>query len=81
MGVKKSVVATSAVVSFTRYTAASSLVAASTIRFVLPSASGISHRISASTFGASLHPHPPPWAREVSGGSVGISGMAWSLFA
>ena len=73
---KKSVVATSAWVSFSRQTAASSLVSVPTIRSANGPASGMSFRMSRSTAGASLQPQPPPWAREVRRGSSVV--MAWA---
>ncbi len=63
---KKSVVATSAWVSFRRQTAASSLVSVPTIRFAKAAAAGMLLRISVSAAGAILQPQPPPCASEVS---------------
>ena len=69
MGMKKSVVATRACVSFSRQTAASSLVSVPTMRSANGPASGMPLRMSRSIAGASLQPQPPPWASEVRRGS------------
>src|SRR3954469_4754376 len=68
IGVKKSVVAMSAWLSFNRYTAASSAVSVPTSRS-LGSApfKPLAARISERTAGAILQPHPPPWLYSVSG--------------
>ena len=75
---KKSVVATSAWLSFKRQTAASSLVSVPTIRFAKAAACGMADRISRKTPGESLHPHPPPWASEVRGGSGVLILPVWA---
>src|SRR5882672_12077896 len=65
MGVKKSVVATIACSSFSRYTAASSLDSMPTSRSFGRARSGVLARISDSTAGAILQPQPPPWLNSV----------------
>ena len=66
IGVKKSVVATSAWLSFSRYTAASSAVSLPTSRsFGSAPFSPLEARISDSTAGAILQPQPPPWLNSV----------------
>src|SRR5471032_2232403 len=62
---KKSVVATSAWLSLSLHTAASSEVSVPTIRSEKAAVAGIPLRIDCSTAGASLQPQPPPWASEV----------------
>src|SRR6266581_143551 len=61
MGVKKSVVATIACSSFSRYTAASSLDSIPTSRSFGRPRIGVLARISERTAGAILQPQPPPW--------------------
>src|SRR6266852_4272467 len=61
MGVKKSVVATIACSSFSRYTAASSLDSIHTSRSFGRPRIGVLARISERTAGAILQPQPPPW--------------------
>src|SRR5258707_11802223 len=61
MGVKKSVVATIACSSFSRYTAASSLDSIPTSRSFGRPRTGVLARISERTAGAILQPQPPPW--------------------
>src|SRR5258708_22338 len=65
IGVKKSVVATMAWLSFSRNTAASSLVSMPTSRSFGRVRSGVRARISESTAGAILQPQPPPWLNSV----------------
>src|SRR5688500_15873379 len=65
IGVKKSVVATSAWLSFKRYTAASSAVSVPTSRSFGNPRIGVAARISESTAGAILQPQPPPWLNWV----------------
>src|SRR5438309_5576148 len=65
IGVKKSVVATSAWLSFRRYTAASSAVSVPTSRSFGRPRIGVEARISDSTAGAILQPQPPPWLNSV----------------
>src|SRR4051794_31522368 len=65
IGVKKSVVATSACESLSRYTAASSAVSVPTIRSFGRPRIGVEARISESTAGAILQPQPPPWLNWV----------------
>ena len=64
-GMKKSVVATSAWLSFSRQTAASSLMSAPTISAAAGVVSGFLARISRSTACASLQPQPRPCASSV----------------
>src|SRR5688572_19087718 len=66
IGMKKSVVATSACVSFRRYTAASSHDSVPTRRFGNALVAGALARISLSNAGVSLQPQPPPCASCVS---------------
>src|SRR6185436_6020210 len=66
IGVKKSVVATSACSSFSRYTAASSAVSVPTSRSLVNPLIGADARISERTAGAILQPQPPPWLNCVS---------------
>src|SRR5574337_251266 len=66
MGVKKSVVATRACWSLRRYTAASSAVSVHTSRSGGRRPAGTRRISSASTAGAILQPHPPPWENRVS---------------
>src|SRR5215472_11739589 len=80
-GMKKSVVATSAWVSLSRQTAASSEVSVPTIRSAKAAVAGMPFRMSCRTAGASLQPQPPPWARLVRrtspfGGLGPVSGSA-----
>src|SRR3954465_11351498 len=76
IGVKKSVVATSAWLSFSRYTAASSEVSVPTRRSLGRPRIGEAERMSESTAGAILQPHPPPWLNSVrrifSGAFMGV---------
>src|SRR5688500_12111554 len=65
IGVKKSVVATSAWLSFKRYTAASSAVSVPTSRSFGNPRIGVAARISESTAGAIWQPQPPPWLNWV----------------
>jgi len=65
IGMKKSVVATRAWLSFRRQTAASSEVSVPTIRLAKAPAWGTPARMSRSTAGAILQPQPPPCARLV----------------
>src|SRR5258708_13069090 len=65
MGVKKSVVATIACSSFSRYTAASSLDSIPTSRSFGRPRIGVLARISERTAGAILQPQPPPWENSV----------------
>src|SRR4029079_7507994 len=65
IGVKKSVVATSACESLRRYTAASSAVSVPTISAFGRPRTGVEARISDSTAGAILQPQPPPWLNWV----------------
>src|SRR3954471_10783511 len=66
IGVKKSVVATSACESLSRYTAASSAVSVPTRRSFGRPRIGVEARISERTAGAILQPQPPPWLNWVS---------------
>src|SRR5688572_18799630 len=76
IGVKKSVVATSAWLSLRRYTAASSAVSVPTSRSLGRPRIGAAERISDSTAGAILQPQPPPWLNSVrrirSGAFIGV---------
>src|SRR5487761_2345415 len=74
MGVKKSVVATSACVSFNRYTAASSLASVPTSSAFGSARIGVAASSSVSTPGAILQPQPPPWENWVrrNGASAGV---------
>src|SRR5262245_48318999 len=65
IGVKKSVVATSACSSLSRYTAASSAVSVPTSRSFGKPLIGAAARISERTAGAILQPQPPPWLNWV----------------
>src|SRR6266849_7792879 len=65
IGMKKSVVATTACSSFRRYTAASSLVSIPTSSAGSRNWRGTLARISVSAAGAILQPHPPPDDRLV----------------
>jgi hypothetical protein len=60
IGMKKSVVATSACVSLIRYTAASSADSLPTSKFGNAAVSGALARISLSNAGVILQPQPPP---------------------
>src|SRR5476649_216840 len=66
IGVKKSVVATSAWLSFSRYTAASSLDSVPTSSSFGRLRIGVAASSSVSTPGAILQPQPPPWLNWVS---------------
>ncbi len=70
---KKSVVATRACSSFSRQTAASSLVSVPTSRLAKGPIAGIPAMISVSTAGAILQPQPPPWASEVRRGFAAMT--------
>src|SRR5438093_13360819 len=65
IGMKKSVVATTACSSFRRYTAASSLVSIPTSSAGSRNGRGTLARISASAAGAILQPQPPPDVQPV----------------
>src|SRR5258708_39261263 len=69
IGMKKSVVATTACVSFKRYTAASSDVSVPTRRSAWRRLGSDPFSSSASTPGAILHPQPPPCESDVKRGS------------
>jgi len=80
IGVKKSVVATIAWVSFSRYTAASSLDSMPTSSSFGIARTGVFDRMSESTAGAILQPQPPPWVscvRRTSSEGAFTSSVGW----
>src|ERR1019366_7907872 len=83
MGVKKSVVATSAWLSFNRYTAASSLDSVPTSRSLGRLRIGVAASSLVSIPGAILQPQPPPWENwvrrnAVSAGVFMATGLRWN---